>query len=320
MSAALPIIFALYPLCLSGLALVWLLRVKGQSRSSWFVQASTCGSIIAFAFLAGPWAFTSYYLRYVLLGLFALAFMYSYRRVKLNEAITTARSAARPAFSVLILLMFTALDVLATASHYQPGEFLNLAFPLTSGTYYVLQGGNSVVTNPFHALSGNKMALDIVELTPLGNRARGIAPRTLDAYEIFGEKINCPCEGTVLAVRDGLPDNPPGRPDAEHPEGNYVVLKCADAEVFMAHMMQGSVVVAPGEIVRAKQLLGRVGNSGNTLEPHLHIAARKAETEMALRFNGRFLSLNNVVIIDERTPNSALQKLTFLAQIIVQPH
>ena len=292
----LPFVFAFYPLCLSGIALFWLLRTRSQSWFNWAIRALACSSVMAFAFLTGPWAFTSYYLRHVLFALFLFTMVYSYRRIKRDEVGASAGSAGRPIFSTLTLLLFSVLDTLAIASHYQPGESLNLSFPFASGTYYVLQGGNNEVTNPFHALSGNKLALDIVKLNRYGNRADGIAPRALRAYQIFGERLYSPCEGRVLAIRNNLPDNDPGETDTEHPEGNYIVLKCVDTEVFMAHLMQGSIAVAQGEVVTVGQRLAEIGNSGNTLEPHLHIGAKKGGMEIELRFNGRSLSVNSVVV------------------------
>jgi len=116
----------------------------------------------------------------------------------------------------------------------------------------------------------------------------------LNAYEIFGEKLCSPCDGTVLSVRDGLPDNAPGRPDVEHPEGNNIVLKCGDAEVFLAHLKRGSISVTAGEAVTIGKPLGEVGNSGNTLEPHMHISAMQGRAEKGLEFNGRKLSVNSV--------------------------
>jgi hypothetical protein len=253
------------------------------------------GSIVAFAFLAGPWAFTSYYLRYVVLCVFALVVPYSYRRTKLARTMQQDQTPRRLIVSATILGLFTVLDALAVASHVEPRESLDLSFPLASGTYYVLQGGNSVVTNPFHSLSGTKLALDIVGLNAFGNRANGIAPRTLADYDIFGDVVYSPCAGIVLAVQDTLADNPPGAPDTEHP-ANHVTVKCEEVEIFMAHLMQGSARVAAGKTVTLQQPLGRVGNSGNTLEPHLHIGAKKNGAEMGLMFDGRWLPMNSVVI------------------------
>ena len=73
-----------------------------------------------------------------------------------------------------------------------------------------------------------------------------------------------------------------------------------EVEVFMAHLMQGSATVAAGKTVTSKQPLGRVGNSGYTLEPHLHIGAKKNSAEVGLMFDGRWLSMNSVVIGTQR--------------------
>ena len=295
MSESLPIVFALYPLLLSGTALIWLFSLGHQSRLNWVVLVLACGCIMVFAFLAGTWAFTSYYLRYVFLGLFTVVVVFLYFRTKHGSPHSRARGSKITVLPVSVFLLFVVLNALAIASYYPSGKTLDVNFPLSSGTYYVLQGGASAITNPFHAMSGSQMAIDIVKLNSLGNRADGIAPRALSAYEIFGETLYSPCQGRIYKVRDSLPDNPPGHPDTEHSEGNYVVLSCAEANIFMAHLKRGNIKVAPGEVVTAGQPLAEIGNSGNTLEPHLHISATKDGTEMGLKFNGRSLSINSVI-------------------------
>jgi len=53
--------------------------------------------------------------------------------------------------------------------------------------------------------------------------------------------------------------------------GNHVVIAHAGGEYSVyAHLMPRSVVVKPGDRVRAGQRIARVGMSGNTTEPHLH--------------------------------------------------
>lgn len=291
---ALQIAFALYPIFLVGVALAWVLMARLRNWSSWLLHAAASGSITAFAFLTGPWALTSYYLRYALLGLFTLVILHSYRHTKHCDFKCKVRPPRGLILAPSVLLLFTVLNVVAIASYIAPPESLNLSFPLRAGTYYVLQGGNSLVTNPFHALSGSKLALDIVRLNAFGNRAQGVAPRALDDYEIFADRVCSPCAGTVVAVRGNLPDNAPGKIDATHPEGNYIIVKCADVEVFVAHLRQGSAVIAAGEVVSPGQPLGQVGNSGNSLEPHLHISAKRGEAEIGLIFEGQRLSLNSV--------------------------
>lgn len=297
MSDWLPIVFAVYPILLSGIAFIWLLGKRPRSNPNWVVRVSACASIITFAFMTGPWAFTSYYLRYVLLGLFLIAAVFSYFRARRASRHSPVRDNRITVPSSLVLLLFVVLDTLAIGAYFPSGARLDLYFPLSGGTYYVLQGGASVVTNPFHALAGSKLALDIVKLNSFGNRAGGIAPRALSGYEIFGAKLYSPCQGTVIKLRDNLPDNPPGNPDVKHPEGNYIALECAEAKILMAHLKHGSIKVIAGQAVSVGQLLAEVGDSGNTLEPHLHIEARKDGVEMGLRFNGHFLSINSVIAV-----------------------
>ncbi|MBW8878048.1 MAG: M23 family metallopeptidase [Acidobacteria bacterium] len=53
--------------------------------------------------------------------------------------------------------------------------------------------------------------------------------------------------------------------------GNYVVLRHAGGEYSQyAHLKQGSVRVKVGDAVTRGQVLGQVGQTGNTTEPHLH--------------------------------------------------
>lgn len=279
------ILFALYPLCLCGFALVWLV----ESRTRWSARVLASGSIVAFAILAGSWVYTSYYLRYAVLVLFAGALIWSYRRRQAG-----AVREGGLAVPIAILLLFVPLAILALASRHHSGEAARLAFPLSSGTYLVLQGGNSVVTNPFHAMSGSPLALDIIKLNRFGNRAAGPSPAAPYAYGIFGDTLHSPCAGDVTAARDDIADSLPGKPDAQQ-NGNHVVLDCAGVEIVLAHLLRDSVAVKPGDKVAIGQVLGRVGNSGYSLEPHLHIEARKNGAPVAMEFNGASLTINSVI-------------------------
>ncbi|UGY92101.1 M23 family metallopeptidase [Streptomyces gobiensis] len=53
--------------------------------------------------------------------------------------------------------------------------------------------------------------------------------------------------------------------------GNRVILDLGDGTyAAYAHVQRGSLAVREGDRVRAGQLLGRCGNSGNSTEPHVH--------------------------------------------------
>jgi hypothetical protein len=277
------------------MALIWLFWAAEQSRSALFVHILASGSVIVFLFLTGPWIFTSYYLRFVMLGLFIGTALFMCRPNSYSELRKTDSLYLYNLLSKIAAVSFLALSALAVAARYPSTEFADLAFPLRNGTYSVLQGGSNAVVNPFHALSHNPFAIDLVKLNRYGNRANGITPSQLLEYEIFGEVLRSPCSGTLLSMRDGMPDNAPGTVDLLHTEGNFLIIDCREAQILMAHLKAGSVRVSTGQEVVAGQPVGRVGNSGNTMEPHLHIEASREGHPISLRFSGRFLVINDLI-------------------------
>lgn len=63
-----------------------------------------------------------------------------------------------------------------------------------------------------------------------------------------------------------------GRLDIRPNTGNHVMIKTDDGYVvFLAHLRNGSIVVSEGQSVSQGELVGKVGNSGNSTAPHLHI-------------------------------------------------
>ena len=89
--------------------------------------------------------------------------------------------------------------------------------------------------------------------------------------------------------------------DRAHMLGNHVIIDCGHFLLVMAHMQNGSVLVKAGDQVTPDMQIGKVGNSGNSAEPHLHIHAQKTAPAgslisgdpLELTINGRFLSRND---------------------------
>jgi murein DD-endopeptidase MepM/ murein hydrolase activator NlpD len=97
----------------------------------------------------------------------------------------------------------------------------------------------------------------------------------LSSYAYFGDEIYSVAAGTVVAIEDGLPEQVPGKmPDGatlQIAAGNHVVVDIGEGHfAFYAHMQPGSVRVKAGDKVSTGQVLGLLGNSGNTDTPHLH--------------------------------------------------
>jgi Peptidase family M23 len=111
-------------------------------------------------------------------------------------------------------------------------------------------------------------------------------PSLNESYFIYGAPIHAVGLGRIVAARDGVPENtPPISPPITTPEallGNYVVQSLGEHRFALyAHMQPGSVAVAVGERVRRGQVLGLVGNTGNSDEPHLHFHVTSGPSPLA---------------------------------------
>ena len=97
----------------------------------------------------------------------------------------------------------------------------------------------------------------------------------------YGSEVRAALPGTVVAVRDGLPESTPGALPTgiagADTAGNHVIVQVGpDTWAFYAHLQPGSPTVAAGDEVTTGQVLGKVGNSGNSLAPHLHFGLQDA--------------------------------------------
>lgn len=136
----------------------------------------------------------------------------------------------------------------------------------------IFWGGNTQDINYHVVAPDQRWAYDIVAIDDKGQTARGDGKR-LEDYYIYDRPVLAPADGAVVLASDDDPDMPIGElGGGTDPGGNQVVLRVADNEyLYLCHLKAGSVRVKKGDVVVAGQEIGRVGNSGNTSEPHLHI-------------------------------------------------
>jgi len=94
-------------------------------------------------------------------------------------------------------------------------------------------------------------------------------------YLGYGKELYAVADGTIVDARDGLPDleyaynTPPI--NLSTAAGNYVILDIGnDKYACYAHMIPGSLRVKKGDTVREGDVIGLMGNSGNSDIPHLH--------------------------------------------------
>lgn len=170
----------------------------------------------------------------------------------------------------LLLLFWGCIETINGFSTNEKG--IDISFPLTEG--YISQGGSSELINYHHSdTTSQQYALDMVKLNSLGMHARGFLPDDLNKYAIYGDTIFSPCDGKIVKIKDGLDNVPIGVLDNLNPAGNHIVLEYENNLIVMAHMLKNSIMVSTGDIVKKGQPLARVGNSGRTTQPHLHIHA-----------------------------------------------
>lgn len=121
----------------------------------------------------------------------------------------------------------------------------------------------------------------------------------LSEFAGYGQPLLSPVTGRVVAARGDRPDLAPclkqspfaGKVPADRMElvGNYLVLDAGYGRfVFLGHLQQDSLQVQVSDEVRAGQPLARVGNSGNTNAPHLHIEVLDGAPDLPNVASSRF--------------------------------
>lgn len=116
---------------------------------------------------------------------------------------------------------------------------------------------------------------------------------------IWDKPIYAIADGVVENVTDGNPDTQPtlGACEGTPNEGlNSINVRYGDEVVRYLHLKQGTAVVADRDVVQVGDELARVGNSGSTSNPHLHIDVRKDSQLRPLQFGC-------AMVIDRKIPD-----------------
>jgi murein DD-endopeptidase MepM/ murein hydrolase activator NlpD len=161
-------------------------------------------------------------------------------------------------------------------------------FPIR-GVSYV--GAGASFHTPHRWAIPEEFALDIARLGDTGLSHKGDGTR-FDDYYAYGTEVLAAASGRVIEMANDQAEDPTAmqRPDesqeayfarlqkeqAERLEkgsilGNYVVIDHGQSEFSLyAHLKPGSVRVKPDDQVKAGDVIGKLGSSGNSTEPHLH--------------------------------------------------
>lgn len=192
--------------------------------------------------------------------------------------------------------------------------------PLEAGTGYIAADGCCRSTRHIRA----PLPLDneirfaqrfAIDWEQLDDRSAFVAGDPADprSYTIYGKRAVAVAAGEVVHVTDGLEDQVPGRLPGtslalEEVDGNSVVLSIGDGlYALYAHLQKGSVAVKKGDRVTRGQVLGLVGNTGNSSAPHLHFHVMDGPSPLAS--NGRPYVLDSFTVLRRGVSTAELDRV-----------
>lgn len=104
-----------------------------------------------------------------------------------------------------------------------------------------------------------------------------IGSKDLNDYGIYMSDVVSPVSGTIIGVENSEGDVNPNSGAFENSMGNYVFIEVEDKEnyIILSHLAKDSIPFSVGDTVNEGEYIGKVGNSGESSEPHLHIQYQK---------------------------------------------
>lgn len=214
-----------------------------------------------------------------------------------------------------IIHFLTVLICLAGAAILFPKIIQTFSFPAESecvlldlpvrGEWLAGHAGATTLTN---AHSKNRYAIDCLKIGPDGRFFKEAEEEVTDFYS-YGEPVYAAANGRITEVVDSMTSDIFGEPDRENPGGNYVILDIGNGKYFyVAHLMKDKIPVEEGQVVQKGDILGYIGNSGNTSFPHLHIHVQNkptADAEGRITYPFRFNKLKRKRLIFWREVSNA---------------
>ena len=179
----------------------------------------------------------------------------------------------------------------------RPATNLVLASPVDTGDWWIGLGPSNESEHRRAVIRvgedtvphlAQRFAIDWVKMDSRGEYARDHRGRRNADWFGYAEPVLAVADARVAAVVDSIPDNTPGENSRAVAMtvgtvlGNYVILDLGAQNGAMhryalyGHLKPGSVGVRIGDTVSRGQVLGAIGNSGNSDGPHLHFHVTEA--------------------------------------------
>lgn len=162
----------------------------------------------------------------------------------------------------------------------------------TSKNHYIFPlKGAWIPVNPFdnpyehRRMHSQEFGFDLIKVDKNMNLSSN-SGKNNEMFSFYGEEVIAIADGVIASTFNQLPDNPAAGellPEEELEKiivesgylpvaaGNHIVIEHPGVEYsFYAHLIPNSLKVKVGEKVKQGQVIGLLGNSGNSTAPHLH--------------------------------------------------
>jgi len=207
-------------------------------------------------------------------------------------------------------LIFQLIKILITI--YERGKYAcEIEFPLENGKYLITDGGNSKVSRlmNYHYYSSthkknrtNNSMLYATDIVKLSGGNKKFLPLNNEDYPVFNENVYSPMDGIIFKIVNDIPDNRPFSGNYPYNSGNTIVIKNGDYYFLLGHLKYDSIEIHEGDEVQKGQYLAKIGNSGWTERPHLHMQLINSENEnywhgigVPLKYKNKNLYKNRII-------------------------
>jgi len=123
---------------------------------------------------------------------------------------------------------------------------------------------------------GQRYAIDWIQLGDDNNSFTGDKDKN-SSYRAWDQEIHAVADGKIVEVKDGIPENVPNSGKlaveitSDSLAGNHIIEDLGGGHfAAYAHLWPGTLKVKTGDVVHAGEVIARLGNTGNSSEPHLH--------------------------------------------------
>ncbi|MBL7480900.1 M23 family metallopeptidase [Legionella bononiensis] len=159
-----------------------------------------------------------------------------------------------------------------------------ISSPVQGGGWLACNGPGLLSSHRFAYLNvhgsyylAQRFAIDWVRIDEKGNVFMPGTDRQLNEnYLDYGVSIYSATDGTITRVRNEFLDNAPGQipievQNVDNACGNEITVEMSNGHyAHYCHLKPDSMTVKAGDKVYQGQLIAALGNSGNSMGPHLH--------------------------------------------------